>query len=228
MNTEAKLFKIILLGDHNVEKTQLVNKYITNSSTHKYGSTIGIDFRTKLVTQDGNDYKLQLWDTSGQERFMSFSRSHYDGAHCILVCFDVTDRQSFINMEKLINDAQENDSHNAIIVIVGLENSKSMVNPVGVTFGNHNFREVSEFEGSQFASRNGFEYYEIDLDTCTGKDIHELMFAELIPQLDHRFPSDDYDEFDDYDYHYDDYQSEKSKSGESWYSPVLNFFGSFF
>lgn len=56
-----------------------------------------MDFRFKSFPLDGNKVKLQIWDTAGHERFRTITSSYYRGAHALLIVFDISDHQSFVD-----------------------------------------------------------------------------------------------------------------------------------
>ncbi len=82
-------YKVILLGDASVGKTCLCAKYLTGKyAEHK--PTIGIGFNDTNIMKDGEQARLEIWDTAGQEKFRSFAPMYYRGAHAALVCYDMT------------------------------------------------------------------------------------------------------------------------------------------
>ncbi|OKL61657.1 hypothetical protein UA08_02196 [Talaromyces atroroseus] len=93
--------KIVVLGSQGVGKTSLVNRYVKNAfEPAKTTSTVGASFVTKRVLDTTSDtlVRLQIWDTAGQERFRSISRLYYRGANACLLCYDITDENSFKEM----------------------------------------------------------------------------------------------------------------------------------
>ena len=104
-------FKILLLGDSSVGKTCFLKRYIDNTFQDAYLSTIGFDFKFKFVTlENGKTVKVQLWDTAGQERFRTIAKSYYKGAHGIILIFDVTNRKTYDNIRKWLNQIRESFS----------------------------------------------------------------------------------------------------------------------
>ena len=90
------IFKIVLLGDSGVGKSNLVFRFTKNEFNKDSKSTIGVEFATKTVQIDDNKLvKAQIWDTAGQERYRSIASSYYRGAVGALLVYDVTDRNSF-------------------------------------------------------------------------------------------------------------------------------------
>jgi Ras-related protein Rab-1A len=111
MDTDYKyLFKIILIGKSGVGKTCLIKRYADDVYQTNYISTIGVDFKIKTITIDGEVVKLQIWDTAGQERFRTITNSYYRGAHGIMVVFDMTDKDSFRDVTSWLEEISKHAS----------------------------------------------------------------------------------------------------------------------
>ena len=82
-------FKIVLLGDGAVGKTSLRSKYMGEGFQGDYMLTIGVDFATKDITRDGKNFKCQIWDLAGQERFKFLQEKFLKGTQGILFVYDV-------------------------------------------------------------------------------------------------------------------------------------------
>ena len=101
MNTNIKLFKLLLLGESGTgAKTSLLHRYIDNSFPSGTISTIGFDSRIKIVQTDFGAIKLQIWDAPGQKNYSPRIANYVKGSHCIILGYDVTDRQSFEEIRK--------------------------------------------------------------------------------------------------------------------------------
>ena len=113
--------KTILVGPFSVGKTALVTKYVDNIfSDYDTQSTIGVDFRIKNLTINDKDYRLQIWDTAGHERFQSITQSYYKHANVVIFCFSLTNLVSMFELEKMINDFNlTNNSSKPIKILVG-------------------------------------------------------------------------------------------------------------
>ena len=97
------IFKIVLLGDSGVGKSNLVFRFTKNEFNKESKSTIGVEFATKTVQiEDDKLVKAQIWDTAGQERYRSIASSYYRGAVGALLVYDVTDRNSFNHVREFI------------------------------------------------------------------------------------------------------------------------------
>ena len=120
MNSEYDyLFKILLIGDAGVGKSTMLLKFVDDIFTTSYLSTIGVDFKIKTIELDNKIIKLQIWDTAGQERFRTITSSYYRGAYGIFVVFDLTQLDTFTNVQMWLNEI-EKYSHNPKIIIMAL------------------------------------------------------------------------------------------------------------
>jgi Ras-related protein Rab-1A len=100
------LFKIVIVGNSSVGKSSILRRFADDSFQESYLATIGVDFRFKYPHQifrslpiDGNIVKLQIWDTAGQERFRTITSAYYKGAHGIFAVYDITNEQSFLDLD---------------------------------------------------------------------------------------------------------------------------------
>jgi len=123
MSQKKMLLKILILGDSGVGKTCLMNQYVTQKYSKQYRATIGADFLTKEIIVDDTHVTLQIWDTSGQERFQSLGASFFRGADACVLVFDITDSKSFENlgtwMNEFLNQATPQKPDKFPFVIVG-------------------------------------------------------------------------------------------------------------
>jgi Ras-related protein Rab-23 len=96
VDTEVSI-KVIIVGNGRVGKTSMMNRYCKGVMTDVYKKTIGSDFMEKdIVMEDsGDEVKLMLWDTAGQEMFSKLTRSYYRGAGAVVYVFGTDDRESF-------------------------------------------------------------------------------------------------------------------------------------
>ncbi|CAM9544495.1 unnamed protein product, partial [Phaeothamnion confervicola] len=102
-------FKVVVLGDKGVGKTCLVLRFIEGYFAPKQQSTIGAFFLSKqLTTPDGTVCKMQIWDTAGQEKFRAMAPMYYRNAAAAIVCFDITDEDSFAKMKDWVEELKSN------------------------------------------------------------------------------------------------------------------------
>lgn len=113
------LFKILLIGDSGVGKSQLMLRFADKTYDSGYISTIGVDFKIRTIELDGKVIKLNCWDTAGQERFRTITSSYYRGSHGILIAFDLTDHDSFNNVKTWFAEVDKYASDTVSVALVG-------------------------------------------------------------------------------------------------------------
>ena len=95
----AYLFKYIIIGDTGVGKSCLLLQFTDQRFRQQHDLTIGVEFGSRTVEIQDKKIKLQIWDTAGQERYRTITKAYYKGADGILVVFDLTDKESFLNVD---------------------------------------------------------------------------------------------------------------------------------
>ena len=119
MNYEY-IFKYIIIGDSGVGKSCVLLQFLENAFKANHEATIGVEFGTKVIDIDnGVNVKLQVWDTAGQDAFKSITRSYYRNAAGALVVYDITNRNSFINVQKWLEEAKANGNREMVLALVG-------------------------------------------------------------------------------------------------------------
>ncbi|CAD8183022.1 unnamed protein product [Paramecium octaurelia] len=113
------LFKIVLIGDSGVGKTNILKRFINNEFSLESKPTIGVEFATKTFQQQGKSVKCQIWDTAGQERFRAITNAYYRGAVGAFICYDVTREITFQNTEKWLSELKEHADGNIVIIMIG-------------------------------------------------------------------------------------------------------------
>ena len=161
--------KVVLLGDSNVGKTALVHWYV-DKAIHSEGVTIGTSVHFKQVTCEGRDAMLAIWDTAGQEKYASLGRIHSRNADAVLVCYDITNRESFRNIERWLSmDSLPDD---VLVVLVGCKSDQSCV------------REISTQEGEVKARdlrQGGVQFYETSVFTSSNVDeVFDFVLSRLV------------------------------------------------
>ncbi len=111
--------KIIIVGDCKVGKSCISNQYVNNTHIDIYIPTIGLDFQIKKTIMDDKQIKLQIWNASGDQKYRDIRKNYYIGAMGVLLVFDITNKESFQNLNKWLDDIRKHAPDNAIITLVG-------------------------------------------------------------------------------------------------------------
>ena len=113
------IFKIVLIGDSGVGKTNILSRYINNEFSLATQSTVGVEFGSKIIKKNGKVIKLQIWDTAGQERYKSITSAYYKGSRGAFVVYDITRKSTYDNIDKWIGELKTNGSEDVLIMLVG-------------------------------------------------------------------------------------------------------------
>ena len=118
MKEEYK-FKIVIVGDSGVGKTNLVKRFIQNTFTSNTLSTVGVEFFSNTYYINDKLVKIEMWDTAGQERYKSITSAYYKGANGALLVYDVTNQSTFNNIERWYNEIRDFSSKDIQIIMIG-------------------------------------------------------------------------------------------------------------
>ncbi|XP_036955043.1 ras and EF-hand domain-containing protein homolog isoform X5 [Acanthopagrus latus] len=135
--TSEKAYRIVLAGDANVGKSSFLLRLCKNEFTFNSSSTLGVDFHMKTLIVDGEPVLLQLWDTAGQERFRSIAKSYFRRADGVLLLYDVTCEQSFLNVREWVDVIEDVSQEDIPIMLVGnkCDRRQEKVSSVPTSYG---------------------------------------------------------------------------------------------
>ncbi|PNH07180.1 GTP-binding protein yptV4 [Tetrabaena socialis] len=150
----AYLFKYIIIGDTGVGKSCLLLQFTDKRFRPMHDLTIGVEFGARMISIEGKQVKLRIWDTAGQESFRSITRSYYRGAAGALLVYDSTRRETFNHLARWLDDVRQQAYPNMSIVLIG--------NKCDLTHR----RAVSTEEGAQFAKEHGLIFLETSARTA--------------------------------------------------------------
>ena len=156
------LFKYIIIGDAAVGKSNLLLRYTHGQFKPEYQLTIGVEFGAKNISIFNKTYRIQIWDTAGQENFRSITRAYYKNSACALVVYDISNRESFDNISSWIEDCKSQSPQTIFMVLVG--NKNDLEDKRAVTFE----------EGQELAEKNKMMFFETSAKT--GKNVDEIFF----------------------------------------------------
>ena len=170
------IFKIVLIGDTSVGKTNILSKYLTDEFDAKSKATVSVEFSVKNFKIENNIVKVQIWDTAGEERYRSITNAYYKGAKGSLLVYDITNKKSFENVEKWISDLKANADEDISMILLGnktdLEDKRVVTTEEGknkAEFYNLTFMETSALNGNNIQEA----FNELIMDVY--KRNHELL-----------------------------------------------------
>jgi Ras-related protein Rab-8A len=152
----GRIVKLLTCGESGAGKSCLLLRFSENQFSTNYITTIGLDFKVKQITIDGTPIRLQVWDAAGQERFRSLVSSYFRGAHGIMLCYDVTDEDSFHSIRNWIK--QIDDQTNIELPRIIVANKIDLVSQ----------RLITTEEGLKLANDFKLEYFETSAKTGQG------------------------------------------------------------
>ena len=162
------LFKLILIGDSYVGKSNILLKYLKNQFNENSKTTVGVEFGTKNIIINNKRIKIQIWDTAGQERYRSITSAYYKGAKGALIVYDITRKNTFDNIDKWITDLKLNGDKNICIIILG--NKSDLIDK----------REINKNDGIKKAEMYKTAF--LETSALNGDNISKA-FDELIEQI---------------------------------------------
>ena len=157
------ILKYIVIGEAGVGKSSLMQMFTDSRFNEDQQATIGIEFGTTIVTVNDIPVKLQIWDTSGSERFKSVTRSYYRGAAGGLLVYDISRRSTFSKIGTWLADARTNTNPHTAFILIG---NKSDLEEE---------REVSYEEAKDFATENNLEF--IECSAKNGLNVEEAFLS---------------------------------------------------
>merc|ERR1712216_1058853 len=162
------LFKVVLIGDSGVGKSNLLSRFTRNEFMLQSESTIGVEFATRSIQVDGKTIKAQIWDTAGQEGYRAITSAYYRGAVGALLVYDITKHVTYENVERWLKELRDHADSNIVMMLVG---NKSDL---------RHLRAVSTDDASSFAEKEGLSFIETSALESTNV---ELAFQKILPEI---------------------------------------------
>lgn len=157
-------YKVILLGASSVGKSSLMTRFADHTFSTYAKSTIGVDFKTVTITDDGEPFALQIWDTAASERFASIVSSFYRGSSGAIFVYDITKKGTFDNLQAWIQTFKEQTGPQSIIMVVGNKTDLD------------HLRTVDTQTGREFCKTHG--YFFMETSAATAENV-EAAFTQL-------------------------------------------------
>ncbi|KAL8856399.1 MAG: hypothetical protein Q9178_006969 [Gyalolechia marmorata] len=162
------LFKVVLIGDSGVGKSNLLSRFTRNEFNLDSKSTIGVEFATRSIQVDAKTIKAQIWDTAGQERYRAITSAYYRGAVGALLVYDISKHQTYENVQRWLKELRDHADANIVIMLVG---NKSDL---------RHLRAVPTEEAKQFASENNLSF--IETSALDASNV-ELAFQNILTEI---------------------------------------------
>ena len=170
------VFKILIIGNSSVGKSNLLLRFSDNIFHDTFLPTIGVDFKIKPLTIADKSVKLNIWDTAGQERFKNITSTYYKGSHGVMLVYDVTDPESFNGIQMWLGEVQKHAGPNIVKILIG--NKCDLEED----------RKVTTKQGQELADKLGIKF----LETSAKKKINvEEAFVTLSKEIYNTLPESD-------------------------------------
>jgi len=153
------LFKVVLIGDSGVGKSNLLSRFTRNEFSLDSKSTIGVEFATKSIVAEGKTIKAQIWDTAGQERYRAITSAYYRGAVGALLVYDISKHATFENVERWLKELRDHAEANIVVMLVG--NKSDLKHQ----------RAVDTNEAMAFAEQHNLAFIETSALDASGVDV---------------------------------------------------------
>lgn len=160
------LLKYIIVGDSGVGKSNILLQFVHNKFKKDHEVTIGVEFGAKNVYVNEKTFKIQIWDTAGQEKFKSITRAYFKSSVCAFLVYDITNLESFLSVQNWINECRAQCPSTAILYLIG--------NKVDL----ENQRQVTYDSGSELADKNKMKFFETSAKELY--NIDETFIASVI------------------------------------------------
>ena len=164
--------KIIVVGDSGVGKTNLINRFASDKVDTNSKATIGVEFVYKTLKINKEVIKIEVWDTAGQERYRAITSSYYKGAKGAIIVYDITNEDSFNNVESWMNEVTKKGQRDIQFLLLG--NKKDLVND----------REVSEEKGIEKARELNMHLFEASaLEKTNVNEAFNYLMREIYMEI---------------------------------------------
>ena len=172
------LLKYVIIGDSGVGKSNILLRYINGTFSDEFKATVGVEFGAKNIEINNRIYRIQIWDTAGQENFRSIARAYYKNSVCACIVYDIANRSSFNSVQSWIDDCTKQTPKSILLLLIG---NKSDLNDQ---------REVQYEEGAEFAKRRNMIF--LETSAKNGNNISDI-FEKSVKFIDKNIQENKYD-----------------------------------
>ncbi|XP_020101767.1 ras-related protein RABA2a-like [Ananas comosus] len=162
------LFKVVLIGDSGVGKSNLLSRFTRNHFSLDSKSTIGVEFASRTLQVEGRTIKAQIWDTAGQERYRAITSAYYRGALGALLVYDVTKATTFENVSRWLKELRDHADSNIVVMLIGNKTDLK------------HLRTVAAEDAASFAEREGLSFIETSaLEATNVEKAFQIILTEI-------------------------------------------------
>jgi len=162
------LFKVVLIGDSGVGKSNLLSRFTRNEFCLESKSTIGVEFATRTLQVEGRTVKAQIWDTAGQERYRAITSAYYRGALGALLVYDVTKPMTFENVSRWLKELRDHADANIVIMLIGNKTDLK------------HLRAVATEDAQGYAEKEGLSFIETSaLEATNVEKSFQMILSEI-------------------------------------------------
>ena len=172
------LLKYIIIGNSGVGKSNILLRYAHDQFNDEFKTTVGVEFGAKNIEINKKRFRIQIWDTAGQENFRSITRAYYKNSVCACIVYDITNRTSFEEIQSWLTDCKKQTPKTIELVLIG--NKSDLEKDRKVTFE----------EGKAYAEKNNMLFMETSAKT--GANIKKV-FEMSCKKIDENISNDVYD-----------------------------------
>ncbi|KAH1072534.1 hypothetical protein J1N35_024862 [Gossypium stocksii] len=174
------LFKVVLIGDSGVGKSNLLSRFTRNEFCLESKSTIGVEFATRTLQVEGRTVKAQIWDTAGQERYRAITSAYYRGALGALLVYDVTKPTTFENVSRWLKELRDHADSNIVIMMIGNKTDLK------------HLRAVATEDGQSYAEKEGLSFIETSaLEAINVEKAFQTILSEIYRKISKKSLSSD-------------------------------------
>ncbi|XP_066577297.1 ras-related protein Rab-25b [Amia ocellicauda] len=162
------VFKVVLIGESGVGKSNLLSRFTKNEFNHDSRTTIGVEFSTRTVQINGLTIKAQIWDTAGLERYRAITSAYYRGAVGALLVYDISKHLTYECVERWLKELYDHADAHIVVMLVG--NKTDLVS----------LRAVPTEEAKDFAEKKGLLFMETSaLESTNVETAFNNVLAEI-------------------------------------------------
>lgn len=173
------LFKVVLIGDSGVGKSNLLSRFTRNEFNLESKSTIGVEFATRSIQVDNKTIKAQIWDTAGQERYRAITSAYYRGAVGALLVYDIAKHLTYENVERWLKELRDHAGTDQNIVVMLVGNKSDL----------RHLRAVPTDEAKAFAEKNNLSFIETSaLDSTNVETAFQNILTEIYRLVSRKQP----------------------------------------